>query len=124
MAIGNLALSTAIGGNNVAIGASAGSNLTSGSNNILIGNNAQAPVAGGSNQLNIGGWIYGSGGNIGVGNANPAYKLDISGDTQINGGWLRVKGTNGIYFQDYGGGWNMTDTTWIRAYNGKSIYTP
>ena len=37
--------------------------------------------------------------------------------------WVRVSGTNGFCFESYGGGWQMTDTTWIRAYNGKSIYT-
>ena len=26
------------------------------------------------------------------------------------------------YFQTYGGGWYMSDTTWIRSYNNKSIY--
>ena len=37
--------------------------------------------------------------------------------------WVRVKGSDGLYFQDYGGGWRMTDTSWIRAYNDKHIYT-
>lgn len=37
--------------------------------------------------------------------------------------WFRAKGSTGLYFQDYGGGWNMTDSTWIRAYNNKGIYT-
>jgi len=40
------------------------------------------------------------------------------------GGWLRVDGGEGLYFQSYGGGWHMTDSTWIRAYNNKNVYTP
>lgn len=36
--------------------------------------------------------------------------------------WFRVKGGNGLFFQDFGGGWHMTDDQWIRAYNGKSVY--
>ena len=36
--------------------------------------------------------------------------------------WFRVKDDNGFYFQDRGGGWNMTDTTWIRSYGGKNVY--
>jgi hypothetical protein len=36
--------------------------------------------------------------------------------------WFRPEGTSGLYFQSYGGGWHMTDTSWIRAYNGKAIY--
>ena len=37
--------------------------------------------------------------------------------------WIRVKNNDGLYFQDRGGGWYMPDTTYIRAYNNKSIYT-
>ncbi|WP_054972368.1 shufflon system plasmid conjugative transfer pilus tip adhesin PilV [Paenibacillus sp. A3] len=37
--------------------------------------------------------------------------------------WLRSRGQTGWYSEDYGGGWYMTDTTWIRAYNGKSVHT-
>jgi len=40
------------------------------------------------------------------------------------GGWLRTYGQTGWYSQTYGGGWYMTDTSWLRAYNSKSIYTP
>ena len=36
--------------------------------------------------------------------------------------WFRTTGTGGVYFGSYGGGWHMTDTTWIRAYNGKAVY--
>lgn len=38
-------------------------------------------------------------------------------------GWLRTWGNNGWYNESYGGGWYMTDSTWIRAYNDKNIYT-
>jgi hypothetical protein len=41
----------------------------------------------------------------------------------VRGDWVRVNGTTGIYFESYGGGWNMSDSTWIRAYNDKGIYT-
>ena len=40
------------------------------------------------------------------------------------GGWIRTYGNTGWYSQTYGGGWYMTDTTWLRAYGDKSIYTP
>lgn len=42
---------------------------------------------------------------------------------RVRSGWLRVDGSQGIYFQSYGGGWRMTDSSWIRAYNDKNIYT-
>ena len=37
--------------------------------------------------------------------------------------WFRVNGGNGIYWETYTGGWYMIDSTWMRAYNGKSIYS-
>lgn len=41
------------------------------------------------------------------------------------GGWLRVQGPeNGIYWEQYGGGWYMYETGWLRAYGGKNVYTP
>lgn len=38
-------------------------------------------------------------------------------------GWLRTVGQTGWYSETYGGGWYMTDSTWLRAYNNKQIYT-
>jgi len=39
------------------------------------------------------------------------------------GGWVRTYGQTGWYSQTYGGGWYMVDTTWLRTYGSKSIYT-
>ncbi|EIK1335784.1 shufflon system plasmid conjugative transfer pilus tip adhesin PilV [Salmonella enterica] len=39
------------------------------------------------------------------------------------GGWFRTTGDTGWYNEKWGGGFNMTDSTYIRAYNNKSIYT-
>lgn len=36
--------------------------------------------------------------------------------------WFRSTGNTGWYSQDYGGGWYMIDSTWIRTYGNKSIY--
>ena len=36
--------------------------------------------------------------------------------------WFRTTGTGGWYSQTYGGGINMSDTTWVRVYNGKKFY--
>lgn len=35
--------------------------------------------------------------------------------------WFRTTGQTGIYFSDYGGGWYMTDTTFVRAYQNKAV---
>lgn len=37
--------------------------------------------------------------------------------------WLRTVGQTGWYSESYGGGWYMIDSTWLRAYNNKQIYT-
>jgi len=36
---------------------------------------------------------------------------------------IAVAGTNPFYFQDYGGGWYMADTSWLRTYGSKSVWT-
>jgi len=40
-----------------------------------------------------------------------------------NGGWHRTYGNTGWYNGTHGGGMYMTDTTWVRTYNGKSLYS-
>lgn len=36
--------------------------------------------------------------------------------------WFRSTGNTGWYSESYGGGWCMTDSTWIRTYGRKSVY--
>ena len=36
--------------------------------------------------------------------------------------WFRVQGNGGIYWTQHGGGWYMNDSTWVRIYNGKSLW--
>jgi hypothetical protein len=75
------------GYSNTAIGYGAGSGRSVGSYNIAIGYGAQFPGAwNSSNQLNIGNWIYGSGGNIGIGIDTPTAKLEVAGQLKITGG--------------------------------------
>lgn len=48
----------------------------------------------------------------------------INGDgIHLTSGWLRTVGSAGWYSESYGGGWYMTDSIWLRAYNNKQIYT-
>ena len=71
--------------------------------------------------------------------------LNVSGNTQVNGtinsnntvsgatitsrgetytqNWFRTLGDTGWYSEKWGGGWYMSDSTWIRAYSNKNVYT-
>ncbi|WP_282282444.1 shufflon system plasmid conjugative transfer pilus tip adhesin PilV [Pseudomonas sp. PS02302] len=46
----------------------------------------------------------------------------MSGETYTTG-WFRTRGDTGWYSEKWGGGWHMTDSDWVRAYAGKSVYT-
>ena len=37
--------------------------------------------------------------------------------------WFRVNGSDGIYWQSYNGGWQMTDSSWLRSYGNKGVLT-
>jgi hypothetical protein len=41
----------------------------------------------------------------------------------LSEGWLRTYGQRGWYSETYAGGIYMTDTTWVRTYNGKRFYS-
>lgn len=61
--------------------------------------------------------------------------IDAGGTLRLNGSveaagevyvsnWFRVRGSSqGIYWEQHGGGWQMSDSTYMRAYNDKNIYT-
>jgi hypothetical protein len=54
-----------------------------------------------------------------------------SGGVSINGGelwmasghWIRMAASDGIYWQSWGGGWHMSDSSWMRSYGDKGVYT-
>ncbi len=80
------------GSNNVGLGFESGYNNVSGTGNIFIGYRAGYSETG-SNKLYIANsstttpLIYGDfvSGNVGLGTTSPTYKLEVSGDAQING---------------------------------------
>jgi hypothetical protein len=75
---------------------------------------------GGTNTFNL--FVSHSTGNVGIGTTSPGYKLTVSGDI-YSSNVVRIAGTNPFYFEDYGGGWFMQDTSYLRTYNQKSIWT-
>ena len=46
----------------------------------------------------------------------------FSAESAIINSWIRTVGSTGWYSETYGGGWYMSDNTWIRSYGNKSIY--
>ena len=42
--------------------------------------------------------------------------------TAYTSNWFRSTGSTGWQSQTYGGGWYMSDSTWIRTYGNKSVY--
>jgi len=69
--------------------------------------------------------IVAASGNVGIGTESPSRKLHVNGDIQTSSiyasNWLRTTGNTGWYNESYGGGWYMTDTTWIKNYNSKKL---
>jgi len=59
-----------------------------------------------------------------IGEENDAYfPYAVNANRFYTSNWFRARGDCGFYFEDHGVGWHMTDNEWIRAYNGKNIYT-
>lgn len=83
----------------------------------------------------ISGGLSATGGLTATGNSTFNNNVLIKGTTEgdgriyaddglhVRGDWVRVDGSNGIYFQNHDGGWRMTDGTWLRSHNDKGIYT-
>ena len=57
-----------------------------------------------------------------AGNSN-SYSVDWYQNRSYADDWHRSTGTSGFYHESYGGGWYMTDSTWVRVYNAKHLYT-
>lgn len=60
------------------------------------------------------------GGKVLVGTTTNSYALNTA--SFICDSWVRTKSTTGWYNETYGGGMYMTDSTWVKIYNGKSFY--
>ena len=50
------------------------------------------------------------------------FPVSVTAPAFYSNDWFRARGNSGFYFQDHGGGWNMTDSDWIRTFGGKNLY--
>ena len=57
--------------------------------------------------------------------ASPTFtgNITVQGEMYLTNVWFGTYGSQGWYTETQGGGWHMTDSTWLRAVNNKSIYT-
>ncbi|MCH6898497.1 shufflon protein [Escherichia coli] len=55
--------------------------------------------------------------------AIPGNTATTNGDITSNNGWLVTKNSKGWMNSTYGGGWYMSDSSWLRSVNNKGIYT-
>jgi hypothetical protein len=69
------------------------------------------------------GWLAHTGNMYNSGSLESDGRIYADNGCHVRGDWVRVDGSNGIYFETYGGGWNMIDTTYVRCSNNKTIYT-
>ncbi len=107
---------------------------------LMVGNNTQAPanITTGMH-LNGSGWLWSFNGSALTASSltdkeNGGYYMDPAGSSNLNAAtfasgpytndWFRANGSNGLYFQSYGGGWHMIDSTYIRSYGNKPILVP
>lgn len=76
---------TKTGDSNVCLGHQAGITLESGSRNVCLGQGAEVPTSTANDQLSIMNLIYAVGGNVGIGDSTPGYKLEVAGTFHATG---------------------------------------
>jgi len=103
-------------------------NTVGDSNVYLRASGAGAVYIGGSggNTLSVGNGSISLLGNTGV-QTGSWLQVGGTGLTDANSiscsGWFRTVGDTGIYMATYAGGWHMVDSTWMRNYNSKNLYS-
>lgn len=55
-------------------------------------------------------------------NTSAVYASSSVSTQDVYSSWYRVLGYGGMYFESYGGGWIMSDSSWVRCYAGKGIF--
>lgn len=81
----------------------------------------------GGNDINNAGNIDANG-DITAQNISAQDSLNVDGNAEVDGqiytsGWLRTRGDGGWFSEKWNGGWYMTDSTWVRSWLNKNVYT-
>lgn len=81
----------------------------------------------GGNNINNAGNINANG-DVTAEDINARGSLNVDGNAEVDGqiytsGWLRTRGDGGWFSEKWNGGWYMTDSTWVRSWANKSVYT-
>lgn len=51
-------------------------------------------------------------------------RLNVTGGIMVWSDWVRVRNSEGLYFENRGGGWNMPGNDWVESYpGGKNVYS-
>jgi hypothetical protein len=88
---------------------------------VLVGvGSSTAPSLSFSSDSNTGFYRVANG-VIGVVCNSVLHQFKTDGLHLASGDWFRSYGTTGWYNGTYGGGWQMTDTTWVRTYGSKGM---
>ncbi len=101
-----------------------------GGTNIVVAGNLAGTATLGALDSSLTSWqpLFLGSGSVGIGTTLPRYPLDVVGSIRATGSlltdsWLMTNGGTGWYNSTYQGGWWMNDSTWIRSYNDKSVWT-
>lgn len=105
-----------LGGDVTAIGALNAYSISGNSNVAGTGNASYHPSGVYSTGTN---WLYGT---VLTNGSDIGSSSQYVGAVYSNN-FFRSSGTTGWYSETYGGGIHMVDTTWVRTYNAKGIYT-
>jgi len=88
-------------------------NVQSIQGDLSVSGTISGAMSGTLNAANLSAGTFGSN----TGGGNYSFPNDVYASV------FRARGSNPFYFNDYGGGWYMSDGSWIRTYNSKNVWT-
>ncbi|MEO5969666.1 MAG: tail fiber domain-containing protein [Bdellovibrionia bacterium] len=102
------------------------------SGNVSVNGTITATAFNGAITGNVTGNTSGTAGNVtgivAIANGGTGSNSGTFASGPYSNDWFRINGSTpgaprGIHWQDWGGGWTMTDANWVRSFQDKGIYT-